>query len=649
MNLFQRIKKAFNPSSEGNFYPLTDSSYWVRNLQRSDYINLYTSRVYACVSTIWDTIAGLELVAKRNDNIVNDKALELITPDLLKAIVWHLQLTGSCYLMKNMVGSKIDSLEILRADAVTIDRDPLGFTRRYLYSRGGKQYIFQKDDLIVLYMFTPQTSYPREEKWVSPMEAVAMQVETDATSIRYNWNYFKNGASVKDVLESDQDIGEDIIQRIISKWNNKFRWVNNAHKVAVLPKWLKYKNVSPSQKEMDFVESRRFTRDEVLAIYKVPKAVIWITDNVNRATAIVAEQIFFKICIKPLATMIASKLSRELSKDDVYYEFLWVDKADNEQIMKDFQLWTITINEYRQLMWYETINWYDTLNQQTQDVIPVVESEETKNLVGDIIHKIKKKTPWTKEFMNARDSYWQKEREQKILRTDKYEAEYIKATKQIREMQQKDVLENRTKSNKVAKRWNSTKYLTMWLSLLSWPTKEMMRNEMTQAVNMIWISTAFQIWSSKLDRYIRRNITKFAKEVDMTTKQAMFDIIDQWNNQWLDTTTIAEEIRFKFQQFNLFRAKMIARTEITRASNEASQIAREENGIEKKERFTAMDERLCEFCNSMNWKVVWIKQSYWDKWDTITVWDNSMKLDYETTEHPPLHPNCRCTLLPVIE
>lgn len=67
------------------------------------------------------------------------------------------------------------------------------------------------------------------------MEAVAMQVETDATSVRYNWNYFKNGASVKDVLETDMDLSEETSQRITSKWNNKFRGVNNSHKVAVLP------------------------------------------------------------------------------------------------------------------------------------------------------------------------------------------------------------------------------------------------------------------------------------------------------------------------------------------------------------------------------------------------------------------------------
>jgi phage portal protein BeeE len=38
---------------------------------------------------------------------------------------------------------------------------------------------------------------------------------------------------------------------------------------------LKYKQMNPNQKEMDFVESRRFNRDEILWFFRVPKAMIW--------------------------------------------------------------------------------------------------------------------------------------------------------------------------------------------------------------------------------------------------------------------------------------------------------------------------------------------------------------------------------------
>jgi phage portal protein BeeE len=50
--------------------------------------------------------------------------------------------------------------------------------------------------------------------------------------------------------------------------------VNNSHKIAVLDNGLKYNEYKVSQKELDFVESRRFTRDEIFAIFKVPKSIV---------------------------------------------------------------------------------------------------------------------------------------------------------------------------------------------------------------------------------------------------------------------------------------------------------------------------------------------------------------------------------------
>jgi phage portal protein BeeE len=42
----------------------------------------------------------------------------------------------------------------------------------------------------------------------------------------------------------------------------------------VLDNGIKYNEWKVNQKELDFVESRRFTRDEVFAIFKVPKSIV---------------------------------------------------------------------------------------------------------------------------------------------------------------------------------------------------------------------------------------------------------------------------------------------------------------------------------------------------------------------------------------
>lgn len=114
---------------------------------------------------------------------------------------------------------------------------------------------------------------------------------------------------------------------------------------------------------MDFVESRRFTRDEVFAIFKVPKSIAGIAEDANRATAMVAESIFYKICILPLATMVEEKINKELLRGDGIFRFKNVVPVDIEQLEKDFNNGAITLNEYRQMRGFQKVKDGDTLKQ----------------------------------------------------------------------------------------------------------------------------------------------------------------------------------------------------------------------------------------------------------------------------------------------
>jgi hypothetical protein len=72
--------------------------------------------------------------------------------------------------------------------------------------------------------------------------------------------------------------------------------------------------------------------------------------------------------------------------------------------------------------------------------------------------------------------------------------------------------------------------------------------------------------------------------------------------------------------------------------------------VEGKEWFTALDERVCQHCWPMNGKIIWLKEDFFKKWSEY-VGANGwvLKLDYESVKWAPLHPRCRCTLLPILK
>ena len=97
------------------------------------------------------------------------------------------------------------------------------------------------------------------------------------------------------------------------------------------------------------------------------------------------------------------------------------------------------------------------------------------------------------------------------------------------------------------------------------------------------------------------------------------------------TTQLAERIK-KVMDVTIDRAKAIARTETTRATNAGILDGARESGIvELKEWFAAEDERTCPTCGYMHGQVVSLDAKFTDQ-------------DGNVYDQPPAHPLCRCTL-----
>jgi len=102
------------------------------------------------------------------------------------------------------------------------------------------------------------------------------------------------------------------------------------------------------------------------------------------------------------------------------------------------------------------------------------------------------------------------------------------------------------------------------------------------------------------------------------------------------------------------RAEMIARTESARAYVQGETMAWEQSGVVKgKEWLLAPD--ACEFCEAaaaiFNAKLHGLREipDGMGKGSVLTGKDGgTMTLSYEDIAGPPLHPNCRCDLMPVI-
>lgn len=133
---------------------------------------------------------------------------------------------------------------------------------------------------------------------------------------------------------------------------------------------------------------------------------------------------------------------------------------------------------------------------------------------------------------------------------------------------------------------------------------------------------------------IKQNVERFAKSLIDTDKDHLSTLITNGLEDGKSIPEIRGLIEADFDQYSKMQAQRITRTEVLRASNQAAIDAYQQSGIvEGKQWLTAgaVDE-----CAQYEGEIVTLSNSFYSS-------DNEFK-----DGDPPLHPNCRCVVLPVV-
>jgi len=166
----------------------------------------------------------------------------------------------------------------------------------------------------------------------------------------------------------------------------------------------------------------------------------------------------------------------------------------------------------------------------------------------------------------------------------------------------------------------------------------------------------------------------FADGVASVTKGSMEGLLNQaveegWSarklrtnmgkvfQQWTDGDLTPAQFEWFAERMPKHRLDMIARTETIRASNKGAQERYRSWGVPYNEWYTAKDDRTCDFCLELHGTVYGVDETLYRVGEQMNVEVErdgekkilTLKFGYEDVTCPPLHPRCRCVLLPRME
>ncbi len=328
------------------------------------------SWVRACIDAIQRTSTsnGFKLVTKDpydpnelTEQETNDIIKLLRNPnsndsfsDIISEVAVDLHLYGDAYMeiVKDDKGIPI-ALYNIYAPSVKILVNRHGTVLGYVQnangaSSGDKSVIFDATEVVHFKLPNPGN----EVYGLSPLESLFTPIQTDLHAQNYNLKFFKNDATPRLHI----DLGNCTLPQLKrTKEFFKSQFHGQPHKTLITEGGVKVSPIGTAPADMDFLKQRKFSRDEICAVFGVPPMKIGIFEDVNRASALESDKSFKSEKIIPLQRMIANKINLCIislfNSPRVKFEFCELDLRDAKeqaQIDKiDIDSGILTVQEAR--------------------------------------------------------------------------------------------------------------------------------------------------------------------------------------------------------------------------------------------------------------------------------------------------------------
>jgi len=338
-NVFKRIGAAIQGKSAGvsderGWFDLTNSKQGGSPWNEADLIQQYSTSVYVfrSVKVIADTIGSIEYNLHRITNTKGDVQEVQMHPILdlmyrpnpfqtwtqfIKITSTNKSLTGEAYWHKvrNNAGQVVELWNI-RPDLMRPIAHSTEYISHYEFTAQGNITRFEVADIVHLFDTNPIDN----RTGVAALQAAKDRVQVEEYANEYQRNFFLNNARPDALLSNPETWSDEQKAEMRLDWNQKFQGRGNNSKIAFLEGGTQYQQVSTTQKEMDFIESMKFTRDDILVAFGVPKGLI-ISDDVNLANGEMAMQSFMTNTIDPEAKQIFEAINEQLIRKDFGEEY----------------------------------------------------------------------------------------------------------------------------------------------------------------------------------------------------------------------------------------------------------------------------------------------------------------------------------------
>ena len=170
--------------------------------------------------------------------------------------------------------------------------------------------------------------YPREQivyfrgygldldRGISPLEALRRTLREEWVSGEMREQVMRNGARMSGYLERPKDAPEwsdTARDRFRASWQAQYSGNGpGAGGTPILEDGMSFKPVSQTARDLQYIESRKLTREEVASAYFVPPPMVGILDNATFSNITEQHKMLYQDTLAPILTMVQEEIELQL-------------------------------------------------------------------------------------------------------------------------------------------------------------------------------------------------------------------------------------------------------------------------------------------------------------------------------------------------
>jgi len=322
-SIFRRIADSFRGGEERSVFVSSNSSL------RQNYVRMYddgyaygsdaleVSAVYACVSKIADTIASLEASVVR---IGKDGSRETIDAHPVHKIIsrepnehinayefWQMIVSDACLHGTGYAFIDRSSNEMYYIPSVRMSHTIDSNTGEKFYSYDGAPGPVPQKDILEINAF----------RGLNPTHQQLQNFRTAKSVQDFGARFFDNGGMMGGILSTKEHMSPEQIRQAQEMWEREYMGKHNAHKIAILGGGFQYQPLSVSLDQLQFLQVKKYTTEEIARIYSVPPAMIGLEGNTEYSNYEQQVLQFQQSTILPWVRRIEQEVERKLLRDDM--------------------------------------------------------------------------------------------------------------------------------------------------------------------------------------------------------------------------------------------------------------------------------------------------------------------------------------------